>query len=148
MTQWPLFDDAALGNAQAKLRGASPDLMSFDKRRRSYETDEAYARRLEMIAQAFQTDYRTSKWVPIVTWADICPQDPEIDCRETRTKSATTAAFISQYTILSLRTGLFQHDWQNRTPRSASSRNLLCQDRRRATLSVQGTARKMRHLPR
>lgn len=76
MNQPALFDHIVHRDSQSRNLDDSLDMKTFDKRRRSFETDDAYHHRLEMIAEAFRTDYYTSKWVPITAWAEICPKGP------------------------------------------------------------------------
>ena len=106
MNQLSLFDYAMLGNTQVESLDTSLDLAVFDKRRRSYETDVAYALRLEMLAQAFRTDYYTSKWVSITTWVDICPKGPDNRLPKDRARLGDCDCFF-----LTIR-DIVPEDWQ------------------------------------
>ncbi len=75
MRQLMLIDDS-LDEPRVKCRDLSNEIRAFDRRRRCFETDDAYYTRLRTIEQAFQTDYYSTKWAPFTDWAEICPKGP------------------------------------------------------------------------
>jgi hypothetical protein len=73
--QPPLFPPSFAGHDVSKCI-ASLRQSKFDIRKRFYEAEEGYHRRIVVSAYAFDLDYREPAWTSIEDWAEICPKGP------------------------------------------------------------------------
>lgn len=71
--QLSLFAESPIRNEGVEECLAKLGRKRFDARRRQYETDESYNRRILIAAYAFGVDYQSSSWSSLEDWADICP---------------------------------------------------------------------------
>lgn len=71
--QLSLFKEAPLRSERVEACLAWLGSKKFDARRRGYETDESYDRRVLIAAYAFKVDYQSSRWSSLEDWAEICP---------------------------------------------------------------------------
>ncbi len=75
--QLALFEEVPLGSERVQEYLAWLGRKKFDARRRLYETDESYSRRILIAAYAFGVDYQSPRWNSLEDWAEICPVGPE-----------------------------------------------------------------------